>query len=459
MYLILFLVIVFGFALCRMTAEDRERVIRAVLAAIPRVKSAAIYGRLECEPFRNALCERTPWPVVTPALIALNVVIFIFMLFGTGALGDPATLIGWGGNFGPRTTGGEWWRLLTSVFVHPGMLQLLVDLIGLVQIGLILERLVGPFAFASVYVAAGVFASLVNLSAYPLTVSIGASGAVFGLYGLLLASSIWGLLHRSILTIPLMAVKRLIPAAAVFIFYNVSNDGLGIDAELAGLATGFVCGLFLARGVSDGQPSARHVAAAIAAAAVVAIALAVPLRGITDVRPEICTGRRARRSHGQRLPDRRRSIHEGPDHRRGRGPADRSNDRARATGSRCTPEGGQRSAARTAAAGRERRGVLAVAVRELAPSSRKPAQDRGARASRGLGHGPGIERERSPSSRGTAQGRQDLPRKNRRDRAGLAGSLAQDQASGPEMKDCRGGRPSHRSVRIVSGDEPNRDAR
>ena len=287
MYLILFLVIVFGFALCRMTAEDRERVIRAVLAAIPRVKSAAIYGRLECEPFRNALCERTPWPVVTPALIALNVVIFIFMLFGAGALGDPATLIGWGGNFGPRTTGGEWWRLLTSVFVHPGMLQLLVDLIGLVQIGLILERLVGPFAFASVYVAAGVFASLVNLSAYPLTVSIGESGAVFGLYGLLLASSIWGLLHRSILTIPLMAVKRLIPAAAVFIFYNVSNDGLGIDAELAGLATGFVCGLFLARGVSDGQPSARHVAAAIAAAAVVAIALAVPLRGITDVRPEI----------------------------------------------------------------------------------------------------------------------------------------------------------------------------
>jgi hypothetical protein len=73
----------------------------------------------------------------------------------------------------------------------------------------------------------------------------------------------------------------------VFILYNLSNDGLGIDAEMTGLATGFVCGLFLARGVSDGKPSARHVAAALAAAVVIAVGFAVPLRGITDVRPEI----------------------------------------------------------------------------------------------------------------------------------------------------------------------------
>jgi hypothetical protein len=56
---------------------------------------------------------------------------------------------------------------------------------------------------------------------------------------------------------------------------------------MAGLATGFACGLFLARGVSDGKPSARHVAAAMAAAVVIAVAFAVPLRGVTDVRPEI----------------------------------------------------------------------------------------------------------------------------------------------------------------------------
>jgi membrane associated rhomboid family serine protease len=287
MYLILFLLGVFGVALWRMTPEDRARVIRVMRGAIPHVENAIVYGRSECEPFRNALRARTRWPLVTAALIALNVTIFVLMLFGAGSLSDPTTLVGWGGNFGPRTTNGEWWRLLTSVFVHSGMLPLLVNLIGLAQIALILERLVGRLAFAAVYVAAGVFASLVNLSADPLAVSVGASGAIFGLYGLLLAASIWGWLHRSVVTIPLMAVPRLVPAAAVFLLYNVSNDGLGINAELAGLVAGFVGGLFLARTVSEGTPPARHVAAAMAVAVGIAVASAVPLRGVTDVRPEI----------------------------------------------------------------------------------------------------------------------------------------------------------------------------
>jgi membrane associated rhomboid family serine protease len=287
MPLILFLLVVFGFVLYRMPPEDRERLIRAVLAAIPHVKDAATHGRPECEPFRDALRARTPWTLVTPAIIALNATIFVFMLFGAGAHSDTKTLVGWGANFGPRTTNGEWWRLVTSMFVHSGMLHLLVNLAGLVQIAIILERLVGRLAFAAVYVAAGVFASLVSLSAHPLAVSVGASGAIFGLYGLLLASSIWGVLHRSIVTIPLMAVKRLVPAAVVFILYNVANDGLGSTAELTGLVAGFVCGLFLARGISDGKPPARRVAAAMAAAVAIAVASAVPLRGVTDVRPEI----------------------------------------------------------------------------------------------------------------------------------------------------------------------------
>jgi membrane associated rhomboid family serine protease len=285
--LILLLLIVSCFVLYRMSPEDRAKLVRAVLAAIPHVKNAARYGRAECEPFRDALRARTPWALATPALVALNATIFVFMLFGAGALSDPATLVGWGGNVGPRTTNGEWWRLVTSMFVHAGMLHLLVNVAGLVQIGLILERLVGRLAFAAVYVAAGVFASLVSLSAYPLSVSVGASGAIFGLYGLLLATSLWGGLRRSNVTIPLIAVKRLVPAAAVFILYNVTDDGLGSAAELTALVAGFACGLFLARGLSDGKPTARRVAVAMAAAVVIAVASAVPLRGITDVRPEI----------------------------------------------------------------------------------------------------------------------------------------------------------------------------
>ena len=77
------------------------------------------------------------------------------------------------------------------MFVHTGTFQLLVNCAALVQLGLILERLVGHVTFAAVYVAAGVLASIVSLSDYPMAISSGASGAIFGLYGLLLASSAW----------------------------------------------------------------------------------------------------------------------------------------------------------------------------------------------------------------------------------------------------------------------------
>ena len=75
------------------------------------------------------------------------------------------TLVGWGGNVGVRTTNGEWWRLATAMFVHSGMFHLLVNTAALVQLGLILERLVGRLTFAAVYVAAGIFAGLASLAA------------------------------------------------------------------------------------------------------------------------------------------------------------------------------------------------------------------------------------------------------------------------------------------------------
>ena len=285
--MILFLLLALGFGLYFMTPEERARLVRAVLAAIRRVTYTATQDSPQCEPFRDALRARTPWALVTPALVALNATVFVFMRFGGGALSDPETLVDWGGNFAPRTTNGEWWRLVTTMFVHSGMLHLVANLAGLVQLGLILERLVGRLVFAAVYLAAGVFASLVSLSAHPVAVSVGASGAIFGIYGLLLASSIWGILHRSTLTIPLMALKKLGPATAVFILYNVANNGLESAAELAGLFVGFVCGLVLSRGVSDRKPPARRVAAAMAATVVIAVAFAVPLHGVDDVRPEI----------------------------------------------------------------------------------------------------------------------------------------------------------------------------
>ena len=86
------------------------------------------------------------------------------------------------------------------------------------------------------FLIAGVLASLVHLVTHPMATSIGASGAIFGLYGLLLASSIWGMRHRSDVTIPLTAVKTLVPAAAVFILYSLANDSVGARPSSPGFS-------------------------------------------------------------------------------------------------------------------------------------------------------------------------------------------------------------------------------
>ena len=282
MFLIL-LIVVAGVALRTMSAEERVRLGQTGLAAIREARDVIAERRRQPEPFRDALRARTPWAIVTPALVGLNMTIFVLMAFADGAVSDPGTLVLWGGSIGPRTTNGEWWRLVTSLFVHRGFLHLVVNMLGLLQVGLLLERLVGRVAVAAVFVSAGVFASLVRLSASPVDVSVGASGAIFGMYGLLLASAVWSLYHRSTITIPLRTAKRLIPAAAVFLLYN----GLQSGPDHVGFLVGFACGLVLARGIGDQKPAARRVAVAIGATAVIAIAAAVPLRGVTDARPEL----------------------------------------------------------------------------------------------------------------------------------------------------------------------------
>jgi membrane associated rhomboid family serine protease len=267
--------------------NTRERLREGVAAFIRQARHEATRSRPESDQFREALRARTRWAVVTPALVVVNVAVFVLMLWVPGAISDPETLAGWGGNFWLLTRNGEWWRLVTSMFVHTGLLHLLVNVGCLAQIGLILERLVGRLIVIAVFMTAGVFASLVNLTTHPMAMSVGASGAVFGLYGLLLASSIWGMRHRSSVTIPLIAVKMLAPAAAVFILYNLVNDNLGSGAELTGLLVGLVSGTVLAKGVSDLKPAARRVAHLTGAAVVIAVLSAIPLRGISDVKPEI----------------------------------------------------------------------------------------------------------------------------------------------------------------------------
>ncbi|MGH9331707.1 MAG: hypothetical protein ACRD09_14805, partial [Vicinamibacterales bacterium] len=131
---------------------------------------------------------------------------------------------------------------------------------------------------------AGILAAVVNISDQPLAVSSGASAAVFGVYGLLVASFLAGLIRRSAASIPLTELKRLGPAAGIFLLYSVVAGG---QSHLTGLSVGFACGCVLAIGAGVCTAGPRRVALVGAAVAVAAIVTALPLRGIADVRPEI----------------------------------------------------------------------------------------------------------------------------------------------------------------------------
>ena len=305
---ILLLAVLGGLAFRLTSPDDRARYLARAKGALLRLRVAAADPGPEYELFHTALGVRTRHTFVAPAIVALNVAVFGGMLFGTGALSDPNTLVAWGGNLGARTTNGEWWRLLTSSFLHLGVLHLLVDAAVLIQLGSVLERLVGRPAFAAVYLSAGVFAGLVNISAHPVDVTVGVSGAIFGLYGLLLAVLAWQVLERrdadsesgvdpyaepavdqraaARVTIPLVSMIKLAIGGAVFILYSALG-GFASAAELAGLAGGIGYGLVLARGVSDREPEANQVGAIFAAACAIAITCALPLRNIADVKPEI----------------------------------------------------------------------------------------------------------------------------------------------------------------------------
>jgi rhomboid protease GluP len=300
---IILLAVVGGLGYRITSPDERERYLAIAIEYLQRLKIEATEPGPEHDAFTDALRARTSHALVTMAIVLVSAAIFGGMLFGAGAMSDPGTLVAWGASLGTRTTNGEWWRLATSIFVHSGMFHLLVNVAVLIQLGGILERLAGRLTFTAVYLSAGVFAGLVNLSSHPLAVTVGASGAIFGLYGLLLATVLWQRFHGwrgnplpdaeegapPDMRIPLVAVKRLGVGAAVFFVYSVLA-GFAHAAEFTGLLVGLVYGIMFARGLGENGvegPQTRHVAVAMGATAAIVLMCAITLRGIADVKPEI----------------------------------------------------------------------------------------------------------------------------------------------------------------------------
>jgi rhomboid protease GluP len=264
------------------TPEER---LPAVRAAIDTLSGINAQRHRALGPFQRALRARTPRALVTPALAAANVAVFVGMMLGAGALNDPTTIVSWGGSFGPRTTNGEWWRLVAAIFVNPGFLQLLINVVALLQVGVVVERLVGRWAFTTTYLASGVLAGVAGLATSPIAVIAGTAGAVFGLYGLLIGCSAWAAFRRTEVAFPAAGIKWFTPPAMIFVLYNVGAAG-GVVC-FAGLLAGVGFAFVFARDTPERTAPARRAQLAFATALGLVIAAAISLRGITDVEPEL----------------------------------------------------------------------------------------------------------------------------------------------------------------------------
>jgi rhomboid protease GluP len=257
----------------------------AIVDALPHAKTAEVAQRIAEEAtFEEQLKATTPTPWVSPALVAINVVVFAMMVVAGAGLFTPdgAVHVAWGSNFGPYTTDGQWWRLFTSMFLHFGLIHIALNMWALWDLGRLAERLYGNWVFLALYILAGLAGSIASVTWNNNVNSAGASGAIFGVLGALLA---YMLDKRN--EVPISVMKKHRNATLAFIayslFYGLSHKGVDNAAHIGGLVAGVILGFAMARPLDPARrQGVARIAIPIAIAAVALVLLTLPLRGVGE---------------------------------------------------------------------------------------------------------------------------------------------------------------------------------
>ena len=172
-------------------------------------------------------------PFLTFLLIAINIFLFILLEVRGGST-DVPTLIELGAKYNPAMIDGEWWRAITSMFLHIGLLHLFMNMLALYFLGVLLERIYGSRRFLFIYFLSGIGGSMTSF-ALSSSVSAGASGALFGLFGALL---FFGVNYKKLFFQTMGRNVIFILVLNLFIGILIPNIDMG--AHLGGLITGFL---------------------------------------------------------------------------------------------------------------------------------------------------------------------------------------------------------------------------
>lgn len=173
-------------------------------------------------------------PIITVSLIIINVIVFILMyIFGKGSQ-DAFTLIKFGAFQKDLILGGEYYRLITSAFLHIGIFHLLFNCYALYVIGRQLESFLGKIKFLIIYLVSALCGSLMSMI-FPISISAGASGAIFGLLGSLLY---FGYNYRVYLGTVLKS--QIIPLILINLIFGFMVSGINNAAHIGGLIGGIL---------------------------------------------------------------------------------------------------------------------------------------------------------------------------------------------------------------------------
>lgn len=179
---------------------------------------------------------------ITPIIIYINVLIYVLMFFSGFNPFESSieTLIYWGGNLRELTLNGQQWRLLSNIFIHDGLIHLIFNTYTLLFIGKELETNLGKKNFLFSYIITGIFASLSSIFFNVNIVSIGSSGAVFGMYGIITV-----LLFKKSFILAKDRKKSYVNSIFYILIYNVINGFKYQGIDNAAHIGGYLCGVIL----------------------------------------------------------------------------------------------------------------------------------------------------------------------------------------------------------------------
>jgi len=222
---------------------------------------------------------------LTHLIFGANIAVYLAMALASGS---PTTFperiaLHFGANYGPFTLSGQWWRLFTYMFLHSGPMHIFFNMWCLWDLGRLCESLYGRWTYAAIYLITGVAGGLASVGWNPGVLSVGASGAVFGLAGALLAS-----FYLGEFSLPRYAISGTLRSLAFFIGFNVlfgagfnffagGSGGVDNACHFGGLVSGLALGALIARVAPQSDAPLRR-AGVVGAVALLVLAAGLGVR-------------------------------------------------------------------------------------------------------------------------------------------------------------------------------------